>query len=379
MPGLTRLREATRRDVRDPVWWTEVLQLVKTVVAAVIAWVLAAQVFGLPQAFLAPWAALLVVHATVYRTFSRGLRQVTGAVLGRAAGLGRRQPRRALHVGGLGRCSWSGLVVGSDALVPRREHRGRGDRADRADHRLQHPRPAAAGPALRHRDRHRGRARGQPGGVAAAARLLARPGPSTPSTTASASCCATWPTRCGRACTQEHVDRVGRPHPRPRRRHRPGLGAAAAGQGERPAQPPPRGPDASRRPTSSRRSCATTSRRSPSRAAWPARSAQHRARRRVGAGVPRPLAGAAAEAGEAIGVPDSARVIQVRARPRPRSPRTSAREDLSARHWPEYGALIMNLRNVVTSMDRVAAAEPGRAAPLREARPAAPTAAAVRG
>jgi len=82
VPGLTRLREATRRDVRDPVWWTSVIQLVKTAVAAVIAWVLAEQVFALPQAFLAPWAALLVVHATVYRTFSRGLRQVTGAVLG---------------------------------------------------------------------------------------------------------------------------------------------------------------------------------------------------------------------------------------------------------------------------------------------------------
>ena len=69
-------------NLRDPVRWSEVLQLVKTVVAAVVAWVLAAQVFDLPQAFLAPWAALLVVHATVYRTFSRGLRQVAGAVLG---------------------------------------------------------------------------------------------------------------------------------------------------------------------------------------------------------------------------------------------------------------------------------------------------------
>ena len=71
------------RDVlHDPVRWTEWLQLVKTVVAAVIAWLLAARVFELPQSFLAPWAALLVVHATVYRTFSRGLRQVAGAVLG---------------------------------------------------------------------------------------------------------------------------------------------------------------------------------------------------------------------------------------------------------------------------------------------------------
>jgi uncharacterized membrane protein YgaE (UPF0421/DUF939 family) len=76
------LRAEARENLRDPVRWTAVLQLVKTVVAAVVAWVLAAQVFELPQAFLAPWSALLVVHATVYRTFSRGLRQVVGAVLG---------------------------------------------------------------------------------------------------------------------------------------------------------------------------------------------------------------------------------------------------------------------------------------------------------
>jgi hypothetical protein len=67
---------------RDPVWWTDLIQLAKTAVAAVVAWVLASQVLGLPQAFLAPWAALLVVHATVYRTFSRGARQVGAAVLG---------------------------------------------------------------------------------------------------------------------------------------------------------------------------------------------------------------------------------------------------------------------------------------------------------
>lgn len=47
-----------------------------------LAWVLATEVFSLSQSFLAPWAALLVVHATVYRTFSRGLRQVAAAVAG---------------------------------------------------------------------------------------------------------------------------------------------------------------------------------------------------------------------------------------------------------------------------------------------------------
>jgi hypothetical protein len=32
--------------------------------------------------------------------------------------------------------------------------------------------------------------------------------------------------------------------------------------------------------------------------------------------------------------------------------------DLSGLHWPEYGALILNLRNIVTSMDRVAEQNP---------------------
>ncbi|HLN78386.1 MAG TPA: aromatic acid exporter family protein [Nocardioidaceae bacterium] len=68
--------------LRDPVAWTDGLQMVKTVVAAVVAWVVSAEVFGLPQAFLAPWSALLVVHATVYRSFRKGFQQVVAAVLG---------------------------------------------------------------------------------------------------------------------------------------------------------------------------------------------------------------------------------------------------------------------------------------------------------
>ena len=67
---------------RDPVTWTDLLQIVKTVVAAVVAWVIANRVFGLPQPFLAPWAALLVVHATVYRSFWQGAKQVSAAVVG---------------------------------------------------------------------------------------------------------------------------------------------------------------------------------------------------------------------------------------------------------------------------------------------------------
>jgi uncharacterized membrane protein YgaE (UPF0421/DUF939 family) len=62
--------------------WTGLIQLVKTVAACVLAWVVAVHVFSLPQAFLAPWSALLVVHATVYRTFSQGAQQVGATVLG---------------------------------------------------------------------------------------------------------------------------------------------------------------------------------------------------------------------------------------------------------------------------------------------------------
>jgi uncharacterized membrane protein YgaE (UPF0421/DUF939 family) len=71
-----------RERLRDPILWTDASQLLKTVAAAVIAWVIAADVLGLAQPFLAPWAALLTVHATVYRTVSRGAQQVGAAVIG---------------------------------------------------------------------------------------------------------------------------------------------------------------------------------------------------------------------------------------------------------------------------------------------------------
>jgi len=96
---------AVRGRLRDPVFWNGVTQLVKTVVAAVVAWFLAATVLGLPQPFLAPWSALLVVHATVYRTFSRGLQQVVATVLAvlLAAAVG--------HVVGFGTGAVAVLVV----------------------------------------------------------------------------------------------------------------------------------------------------------------------------------------------------------------------------------------------------------------------------
>jgi uncharacterized membrane protein YgaE (UPF0421/DUF939 family) len=73
---------AIRERFRDPVVWGNAVQVVKTVGAAVAAWGLAVSVFDLPQPFLAPWAALLTVRATVYRSLAHGLQQVAAAVIG---------------------------------------------------------------------------------------------------------------------------------------------------------------------------------------------------------------------------------------------------------------------------------------------------------
>ena len=71
-----------RARLRDPVWWTNAAQLLKTVLAVVLSWLLATHVFHVAQAFLAPWAALLTVHATVYRSVRRGAQQVGATVIG---------------------------------------------------------------------------------------------------------------------------------------------------------------------------------------------------------------------------------------------------------------------------------------------------------
>jgi uncharacterized membrane protein YgaE (UPF0421/DUF939 family) len=68
--------------LRDPITWAEAAQLAKTVGAAVAAWVLAVHVFHLSQAFMAPWAALLTVHATVFGTLQRAAQQAGASVLG---------------------------------------------------------------------------------------------------------------------------------------------------------------------------------------------------------------------------------------------------------------------------------------------------------
>jgi uncharacterized membrane protein YgaE (UPF0421/DUF939 family) len=100
------------RRLRDPLTWASVSQLVKTAIAAVLAWVLAVRVFHLGQAFMAPWAALLTVHATVYGTLRRGVQQAAASVLGVLIAFA------AWRIFGLGATSLAvavlaGLLVGS--------------------------------------------------------------------------------------------------------------------------------------------------------------------------------------------------------------------------------------------------------------------------
>jgi hypothetical protein len=99
----------------DPARVGRAWQLLKTTVACVLAWVVVSDLLGLPESFLAPWSALLVVHSSVYRTFAQGARQVAAAVLGVVL---------ASAVGStLGVDAWSvglvvlvGLVVGAGRL-----------------------------------------------------------------------------------------------------------------------------------------------------------------------------------------------------------------------------------------------------------------------
>lgn len=85
MPELPDARRWPARLVsflREPSTQTDLLQMGKSMVAAVAAWLIAAEVFDLAQAFLAPWMALLTVHATVYRSLSSGVQTVLASVIG---------------------------------------------------------------------------------------------------------------------------------------------------------------------------------------------------------------------------------------------------------------------------------------------------------
>lgn len=67
---------------RRPDAITDLLQIVKTVVAATGAWWLSENILNSQMPFLAPWAALLTVHATVHRSLSRGAQSTIASTLG---------------------------------------------------------------------------------------------------------------------------------------------------------------------------------------------------------------------------------------------------------------------------------------------------------
>ncbi|WP_244461402.1 FUSC family protein [Rhodococcus sp. ZPP] len=61
---------------------TVLIQAVKAATAAVLAWVLAAMVFALPQPFLAPYAAVFMIEATVSRSLRVAAEQLAAVSLG---------------------------------------------------------------------------------------------------------------------------------------------------------------------------------------------------------------------------------------------------------------------------------------------------------
>ncbi|MFE6616733.1 aromatic acid exporter family protein [Amycolatopsis sp. NPDC057786] len=88
------------------------IQTTKAAAAAVIAWIVATAVLRLPQPFLAPYAAVFLVQATVYRSL-RGWAQQVGAVgagVLLAAGAGQLIPSVTVA---LGLVIFVGLLIGS--------------------------------------------------------------------------------------------------------------------------------------------------------------------------------------------------------------------------------------------------------------------------
>lgn len=71
-----------RSLVQRPEFLTDVLQILKTVIAGTAAWWVSTSVLESELAFLAPWTALLTVHATVHRSLSRGIQTTIASSLG---------------------------------------------------------------------------------------------------------------------------------------------------------------------------------------------------------------------------------------------------------------------------------------------------------
>ncbi|GAA1157668.1 FUSC family protein [Nesterenkonia sandarakina] len=85
-PGHGSAPERRSRDIRSllqrPEFITDVLQILKTVIAGTGAWWVSTEVLESELAFLAPWTAILTVHATVHRSLTRGVQTTIASTLG---------------------------------------------------------------------------------------------------------------------------------------------------------------------------------------------------------------------------------------------------------------------------------------------------------
>lgn len=70
------------RRLKQPQTTSDLLLAVKAVIAATAAWAIAVGVFHSEVAFMAPWTALLTVHATVHRSLSRGAQTAVSSAVG---------------------------------------------------------------------------------------------------------------------------------------------------------------------------------------------------------------------------------------------------------------------------------------------------------
>ncbi len=125
LPGNIRARLGSP----DPARVADVLQTVKTALAGTLGWVVATHLLHLEQAFLAPWAAVLVVHSTIHRTLARGAQQVSATFLGvflawlagQLFGLGALAMGAMLLVAfGVGRVRWwrdEAMTIGTTGIV----------------------------------------------------------------------------------------------------------------------------------------------------------------------------------------------------------------------------------------------------------------------
>ncbi|QGU06035.1 hypothetical protein COCCU_00335 [Corynebacterium occultum] len=81
VPG-QRLRAAVDERMRRPEFQTSLIQGLKIVFAATLAWWVSITFLDTSFPFLAPWTALLTIQATAYRTLSRGVQSTIASVLG---------------------------------------------------------------------------------------------------------------------------------------------------------------------------------------------------------------------------------------------------------------------------------------------------------